>query len=243
MGCDIHMYAEKKIGDTWYPFTPPEHNKWYEPGDEKEGGPASRPLALNHDDVIWEDRNYRVFSMLAGVRNGIGFASVKTGEPITPISKPRGVPEDVSAEVKTEIDEWGCDGHSHSWLTLKELEAVPWDHRLIRQCGHVDARQFQTYEKDGEPDSWGQPLSFRGLQVVTNDEMRELIAAHGIEVPEDSWHDSKINGVAYLTEVAWSHTWAEVARGLLASMANLKIAGAAEGFEPDQLRYIFFFDN
>jgi hypothetical protein len=240
MGCDIHIYVEKKIGDTWFPITPLEHNPDYE---EKYGDSAwNHPLRLNHYNYD-VGRNYRVFSMLAGVRNGIGFASIKTGEPITPIADPRGLPEDVSAEVKAESDEWGVDGHSHSWLTLAELDAVPWQTNLIRLCGFVDPRQFQEYEERGEPGSWGHPLDPRGFRQVTNDEMRELIAKNDLELPESEWHSTTIGGTLYLTEVAWSHTWAEVATELLASMEKLRVAGAAEGFEPDQLRYTFWFDN
>jgi hypothetical protein len=33
---------------------------------------------------------------LADVRNGLGFAGVKTHNPLTPISKPRGVPTEVT---------------------------------------------------------------------------------------------------------------------------------------------------
>lgn len=240
MGCDIHVYVEKKIGDTWFPITPLEHNPDYE---EQYGDSAwNHPLRLNHYSYDI-GRNYRVFAMLAGVRNGIGFASVKTGEPITPISQPRGLPNDVSPEVKTESDEWGCDGHDHSWLTLAELDAVPWKQNQVRLCGFVDPREFQQYEEKGEPDTWSYPLDRRGYHAVTNDEMRELIATHELDKPESEWSRTTIGGTLYLTEVAWSHTWADVAEELLASMEKLRVAGAAEGFEPDQLRYVFWFDN
>lgn len=53
----------------------------------------------NPETKQWEDiphkyemnRHYQLFAMLAGVRNGTGFAGVKTGEPVKPISEPRGV--------------------------------------------------------------------------------------------------------------------------------------------------------
>jgi len=164
-------------------------------------------------------------------------------EPITPIAEPRGLPENVSAEVKAESDEWGIDGHSHSWLTLAELDAVPWQKNLVRLCGFVDPREFQEYEKAGEPGTWTYSLDRRGYSEVTNDEMRELIATRELDEPENEWSRTTIGGTLYLTEVAWSHTWAEVATELLASMEKLRVAGAAEGFEPDQLRYVFWFDN
>lgn len=61
----------------------------------------------------FERRNYSTFSILAGVRSSFN---------VKPISEPKGVPEDASEETKTNIEEWNGDGHSHSYLTLKELD-------------------------------------------------------------------------------------------------------------------------
>lgn len=52
-------------------------------------------------------RNYERFSRLAGVR-GMGPA-------------PKGIPDDVSETTKYHIDEYGEDGHSHSWLPVSEV--------------------------------------------------------------------------------------------------------------------------
>jgi hypothetical protein len=52
------------------------------------------------------DRNYERFAMLAGVR-GVG-------------PSPLGIPTDVSDTAKYDIDKWGTDGHSHSYLPLEE---------------------------------------------------------------------------------------------------------------------------
>ena len=51
------------------------------------------------------ERNYERFAQLAGVR-GEG-------------PDPKGVPEDVSDTAKFHIDEWGVDGHSHSYMDLE----------------------------------------------------------------------------------------------------------------------------
>jgi hypothetical protein len=236
MGCDIHIYVEKKIGDTWYPLTPPQHNPYYEPGDEEEGGPWSQPLTLEH----------RVFSMLAGVRNGHGFAGIKTGEPITPISEPRGLPDDVCAEIKEISDAWDIDGHSHSHFTLAELDAVPWKQNEIHSCGWVDAAQFQVWEKEGQPQQWCGDMTGDSVVKIPNDEMRAMLALEGadLELPDNPYFGfAKLNGTTFLTQVEWSNSWAEIAGELLASMEKLRAAGAAEGFEPDQLRYTFWFDN
>ena len=62
-------------------------------------------------------RNYRFYAAIAGVRNYIE---------ITPISKPKGIPEDASMMSKVEAEEMGRDGHSHSWLTYKEIKEYDW---------------------------------------------------------------------------------------------------------------------
>ena len=52
------------------------------------------------------NRNYPRFAALAGVR-GDG-------------PDPRGLPEDIGESTRLYRDEWGSDGHSDSWLPLKE---------------------------------------------------------------------------------------------------------------------------
>lgn len=41
-----------------------------------------------------ENRHYQLFAVLAGVRNGHGFAGTPTGDEVTPIAAPRGLPDD-----------------------------------------------------------------------------------------------------------------------------------------------------
>ncbi|WP_216324580.1 hypothetical protein [Deinococcus aestuarii] len=68
-------------------------------------------------------RNSALFATLADVRNGVGFAGVRTGTGYRPISPPRGLPGDVSAEVRRAGgDEDGTRlDYGHSWITLREL--------------------------------------------------------------------------------------------------------------------------
>lgn len=60
------------------------------------------------------DRSYYLFSVLADVRN--------YREPIKPISKPRGTPDDVGYGHKELVEKWEGDGHSHSWVSFIELK-------------------------------------------------------------------------------------------------------------------------
>ncbi len=100
MGCDIHMTVERLEGDGFDEDRRPLWQSMSPPKDE-------------YGDYEWpEDRNYTVFAALADVRRR------DTG---TPISKPRGIPEDASGRARRMHDEWSSDGHSHSWLLLSEV--------------------------------------------------------------------------------------------------------------------------
>jgi hypothetical protein len=105
MGCDIHIFAEVKIEGKWE-VVKEKVFKGYQ--DE----PTSEPFGF---------RSYDTFAILANVRNGRGFAGVKTGEGFIPISEPKGLPDDVSEKVKGSAEHWDLDGHSHSYHTLKDL--------------------------------------------------------------------------------------------------------------------------
>lgn len=140
MGCDIHFYVEVRKGGVWKSV-----DKW----DTDEDGWMHVP----YGDAFYDDRNYDLFAILADVRNGVGFAGVTTGEGFNIIAPPRGLPSDVSPEVLKASSCWGCDGHSHSWFTLAELEAFDWK-QGTRHQGVVDPAEFKTYIQKGHPDSW-----------------------------------------------------------------------------------------
>lgn len=63
-------------------------------------------VAVDHLPELSTQRNYGRFAKLASVR-GDG-------------PEPRGTPDDVSETVAFHISNWEPDGHSHSWLTIRE---------------------------------------------------------------------------------------------------------------------------
>lgn len=63
-----------------------------------------------HNREIYDGRDYELFGILAGVRGHS-----------TPISYPKGLPFDVTDEVKRLHDSWGEDAHSASWLTFDDI--------------------------------------------------------------------------------------------------------------------------
>lgn len=111
------------------------------------------------------DRSYNVFAMLANVRNG-GFR----GEPsrLQPLSEPRGIPNDISDEGREWMESFGVDGHSHSYFTLAELEAVDWDGKTIDEWGVIKEDEFLRLRDAGtHPSMWSRSTSGRGIRVFT----------------------------------------------------------------------------
>lgn len=114
MGCDIHSGIE--VRETNGPYI----GKWVPgidfgaDGSETDGEPAFAPV---------EERHYTLFGLMAGVRD----------KDQTPLVEPRGLPEDISPWMKKWSDDWGA--HSHSWLSLAELEA--WEDRLFGELLEV----------------------------------------------------------------------------------------------------------
>lgn len=132
MGCDIHTFAEQRQPDgTWKCVTPfREVPRDDDDDNDALGGDDIAPgLSAWNDYADWKTdgminvtpyhaRHYALFALLAGVRN--------YDDEITPLSAPRGVPADISDLGARVIDDFGADGHTHSWYTLAEL----WEHRF-----------------------------------------------------------------------------------------------------------------
>ncbi len=137
MGTDIHLFVEKRkpggrwqSADTW---TPDEYSDKKKP-----------PLRVAYDDRFYRSRNYDLFAILANVRNGRGFAGCITGQGFNPIDLPRGLPADVTSQVKRESDQWGSDGHSHSHFTVAEILSFDWTQKTGLQ-GWLNAVQAEDW--------------------------------------------------------------------------------------------------
>ena len=103
MGCDIHLFLEKKLYDgTWKSACDWSENVDYEDSSFGEFIPVE----------TYRIRNYWIFAILAGVRNCYG---------LKPIKFPRGIPEDLSNALKNNFLEWGCDAHTPTHYTVQEI--------------------------------------------------------------------------------------------------------------------------
>lgn len=235
MGCDIHLYVEKRVDGNWRTA-----DKWSD--DKYEEGRKE----VAYDDRFYSGRNYDLFSILANVRNGRGFAGVKTGEGFVPISEPRGVPDDACEEYKREAELWGCDGHSHSYLTLQEILSCDWTQTTQHQ-GYVSLPEWARWRGQGKPESWCGMVGGGAVKIVD----RELVATELEKLKVGVWdlvHDrgdalskltEALGGGSVYTLVDWTeayhlsctHFWSHTVPRLL------------QVGPPEDVRLVFFFDN
>lgn len=260
MGCDIHLYVERRdetgtwvSADKWTP------NKYA----DEEGEP---PFAVDYGDRFYAGRNYDLFAMLADVRNGRGFAGIVTGDGFNPISDPKGLPDDVSAQVKADSDRWEGDGHSHSHLTVAELLEYDWT-QTTRHIGIVSPGQWAEFKANGKPTSWSGDISGGNVKKFSAEEFNAIwlnvAAILRAEDPEarvyDQWPHHHLRTKQFFDEetralelfkkeagvempvavIQWSTSYYESAGNFLSkTMPKLWRLG-----RPEDVRIVFWFDN
>lgn len=234
MGCDIHFYVEKKVKDKWKSADTFEKKDgdWYDQRDE-----------------FYGDRNYNLFAILADVRNGHGFAGSKTGEGFRPISQPRGLPDDISKETKRQSDSMGCDGHSHSWFTLRELLDYDWT-QVTKLQGYIGLEEWTNWSRwDREhgkgPGSYSTGVWGRDIKHISAKEM-DALAEQCNQLLRDGdreKHDAFLLANPVYALAKWEAPYYREAGDFLSETIPrlLKLAGGVKGV--DDVRVVFFFDN
>lgn len=97
MGCDIHIWAERKTD---------------------EGYETIKGVQFAEGAAPFDWRSYGMYGFLADVRNYSG---------VPPIADRRGFPDDASGIITGDYDDWSGDAHSASWLTVAELAAFDYE--------------------------------------------------------------------------------------------------------------------
>lgn len=192
MGTDIHGFLETRYRPT---------NGWF------------RSMTIDRD------RNYRLFAALADVRNGYGFAGVPTHKPITPISAPRGLPEDHTTGYGEDADfEFG--DHSFSWLSLEEVTTWEgWDQGLD-EVGFISREQFEVWEPGTAPHNWAGGID--GPSIIHADATSHFF-------PEGWTH----------VRVRWSRSLRESCQVFLAWLEYAKVKVG----DREDARIVFGFDS
>ena len=219
MGCDIHLYLEHRINGAWESCATWTEDK-YTPGQ----------LSVDYDHQIFTDRNYHLFSLLAGVRSE---------DDTAPIIAPKGFPDDACALLVKEYQNDG--GHTPTWITLAEFMAVDW-----QQPMHYEKSvEFGAYARwnswdraHGESPSGGW-CSWTSVKTITEAEAAPIIADHLAK--GGNLHDFKHAG--YMGELyvrcKWSVPRYRVAERFIAKVITRMFALG----KPDDVRAVFWFDN
>lgn len=237
MGCDIHLFVEKRVKGKWVTA-----DKWE---TDKDDDPPRKHVP--YDASFYHDRNYNLFAILADVRNGRGFAGIKTGEGFEPIEAPRGLPDDVCDELRAESEQWGSDGHSHSHFTVAELMAYDWT-QTSKLCGVVDGVEFERWSRydrgQGEgPQSYCGDVTGPSVQMLSEAEMRRA-CSKAIKEIENLPHQKKQEALGQklcnlYTHVEWELPYYKSAGQFLGhTLPRLWRLGAH-----DDVRIVFWFDN
>jgi hypothetical protein len=126
MGCDIHLFVEKK---KW--------GKWVSCDEWREDDCCDDKVMRLHRP-IYRERDYTTFAMLAGVRSWL---TIDQKFPT------KGFPKDASKEVRKLYNVYGgngehSDAHSASYLTLTELKAIDWTKEYMIRIYTLTERQF-----------------------------------------------------------------------------------------------------
>ncbi|MHA1286396.1 MAG: hypothetical protein ACTSPB_03215 [Candidatus Thorarchaeota archaeon] len=232
MGCDIHMYVEVKKNDLWEKAGKIFDYPYYDPDAPSQIGEDGYEWNPRKTDEPYMGRNYDLFAILANVRNGYGFAGIPTGRGFKPIDMPRGLPRDVSKEIKKLSDEWGLDGHSHSYFTLKEILDYDWDQVTTHEL-FVNETGYDAIQRGEQP-----AFTCAGVHtsmVISEEEMKDVIKRKKEE--GQALSDGLFGG--YWTHVSWEETYRSCARVVLENTIPelLKLGN------PEDVRIVFWFDN
>lgn len=120
MGCDIHLYAERRKKDTdqpWEPtlgLDPQGHAEYLKIMEEFCHGEELRKLRQGPIPALSNPahRDYSAFARLGMLWR----TEVETHVAV------KDLPEDVSEAVQAASDQLGSDGHTHNWTTLAEIQ-------------------------------------------------------------------------------------------------------------------------
>ena len=111
MGCDIHMHRERKLPDgTWESMDEWEKNPDYD--SQYDSPEDEHRMCIKNWKSLHIGRDYALFGFLSkGVRWDCECAFAQ-----------RGLPDDVTPNVKDYYDYEDCDAHSTSYLNVKEIK-------------------------------------------------------------------------------------------------------------------------
>lgn len=181
----------------------------------------------------YSDRNYDAFGILANVRNG----TWGDGTPF--ISEPRGLPRDISDELRTAHESnyetpdgkdnpahYSLGDHSFTHVTLAELLAFNWDDRGGREAT-ISASEYAKWDKKSSPGSY---CAWASGETVSMAEADKRVA------------DGSSKG--YNVRATWGESLADMVGGFHSKFIPELISIAErEGIKAEDVRLVFGFDS
>ncbi|MBI3097017.1 MAG: hypothetical protein HYY93_02045 [Planctomycetes bacterium] len=162
MAIDIHLYVEHRRDGS---------SPWV----------GARKVNSTRTEPIYATPNYTLFEIL-------GFPTGSPGATgIEPITVPRGLPDDVSVEVRLLSLSAGDEAGGHSWLTLEELQGYDWGKYLTVE-GVLTRDEYASLLKSGKAPSWKSDVFGANFVLVPHEQILTL-------PPSD--------GKVFCTRVAW----------------------------------------
>lgn len=239
MGCDIHLFVEKRIPMVKWVSV----DKWVPDKESKD----KAALMVPYNSHYYSGRNYNLFAILADVRNGRGFAGIDTGDGFNPISDPKGLPLDVSPEVQLEFDRWGADGHTPSFHRVKDLLEYDWT-QVTKLRGVVNAVEFYRWNRwsrgqgEGPKDYCGSVSGASILFLSVNETERQIQDLEKQYPGKSTREMEKIIGEKMMhcyCKVEWEQPYYKTCRYFWSdTIPRLLRLG-----KPENVRIIFWFDN
>lgn len=162
-----------------------------------------------------QNRHYQLFAVLAGVRNGTGFAGARTGGHVTPIALPRGLPADFVVENEShtipsfehfspmqqqyrkegDLNVWMGD-HSHSWLSGGEILAWAANAPVVVKTGVLDRTTYEKWDRVSCPENYSGGVMGRDVVVINDNDIEKASTPSWTHIQCD-WDSSLREELSY----------------------------------------------
>ena len=246
MGTDIHLEVERydeemndwiDINKQALPYRGTLNHIYKNPDDGEEKAKISQEELQEMIFGYWNEnpeiRCYMIFSLLADVRNGYGFAGVETYQKIIPIDSLRGFPNKSSFdEVFDEAEEW-C--HSFTYYSMKELlEHDGWN-TSVQNTGYVPFNDWKEYVESQDTDS---PLT--APKNYSGDVWGDGVEKYSMDDFENLEYNS---GISQYIKGKWEERSPLKESGFCAWLHSETMKHLTEQYGSESIRINIYFDN
>jgi hypothetical protein len=244
MGCDIHGLCEVKQNGVWKVNTDEVFpNPYYDSKPEYDW------QANEFQTYPDTGRNYDWFAILADVRNGRGFAGIKTGDGFNIIDDPRGVPDDATEEWMEEVNGWRGDMHSHSYLHVKDFNDFDWAQKTWKR-GCITLKEYKRIKTQKlEPNDWSGNVSGPNVVIVSGEEADRVLNGETIIVTSRDFFRPQLESIEVSLgkeglEIYVDYEWEIEYWDRFLHKFNTVIKPMQElAKKYEDVRYVFGFDN